>query len=308
MTKPQITPEFYFQNRRVFMKYGITLGMLMLLPKNIFGSEAKKSSIYTLPKDLNLTKEDIATSYNNFYEFSLEKDGVKSKAEKWNLDQKSWRIEISGLVENKKSFSVNELIEMAGGVEERVYRFRCVEGWSMVVPWTGFSLAKLIDKLKPTKGATHVQFQSLSDSKVFTNIKSLPQYPWPYTEGLTLPEAKNELTLIATGMYGKDLPRQNGAPLRLVVPWKYGFKSIKSITKIEFTKSQPKTLWNQLAPDEYGFYANVNPDVAHPRWSQASEKILDKSFLPKRKRTLLFNGYEKEVAALYKDLDLKKNI
>ena len=178
----------------------------------------------------------------------------------------------------------------------------------MVVPWTGFSMAKLIEKLKPTSAATHVLFQSFSDSKIGTNIKSLPQYPWPYTEGLTLPEAKNQLTLIATGLYGKPLPKQNGAPLRLVVPWKYGFKSIKSITKIEFTNSQPKTLWNQLAPNEYGFYANVNPNVDHPRWSQASERILDKGFIPKRKPTLLFNGYEKEVADLYKNLDLKKNI
>lgn len=178
----------------------------------------------------------------------------------------------------------------------------------MVVPWTGFSMAKLIEKLKPTSAATHVLFQSFSDSKIGTNIKSLPQYPWPYTEGLTLPEAKNQLTLIATGLYGKPLPKQNGAPLRLVVPWKYGFKSIKSFTKIEFTNSQPKTLWNQLAPDEYGFYANVNPSVDHPRWSQASERILDKGFIPKRKPTLLFNGYEKEVADLYKNLDLKKNI
>ena len=303
----QITTEFYFKNRRIFMKYGMTLGMAMLMPKIVFG-KIQKNSLYTLPKDLTITKEDIANSYNNFYEFSLEKDEVKPKTEKWNLDAKGWRIEIAGLVANKKTFSVDELIEMAGGVEERVYRFRCVEGWSMVVPWTGFSLAKIIDQLKPSKTATHIEFKSFSDPKIGTNIKSLPQYPWPYTEGLTLAEAKNPLTLIATGMYGKPLPKQNGAPIRLIVPWKYGFKSIKSITKINFTDVQPKTLWNQLAPAEYGFYANVNPDVAHPRWSQATEKILDKSFLPKRKPTLLFNGYEKEVADLYKGLDLKKNI
>lgn len=301
-----ITPEFYFQNRRIFMKYGLTLGLLLLLPKTILAA-GKINENYKLPKDLSLTKEDVATSYNNFYEFSLEKDEVKSKVEKWTLDPK-WKIEIAGLVDTKKSFTLNELIEMGGGLEERVYRFRCVEGWSMVVPWTGFSLAKLIEKLKPNAKATHVQFQSFSDTKIGTNIKSLPQYPWPYTEGLTLAEAKNPLTLIATGLYGKDLPKQNGAPLRLVVPWKYGFKSIKSITKIEFTNTQPKTLWNQLAPDEYGFYANVNPHVDHPRWSQSSERVLDKGFIPKRKPTLLFNGYEKEVADLYKNLDLKKNI
>jgi sulfoxide reductase catalytic subunit YedY len=311
MENLDMTPEFYFKNRRVFMKYGLTLGMMILFPKKIFGAgsyPAKSNSNFNIPKDLNLTKEDVATSYNNFYEFSLEKDEVKPKVEGWNLKTDDWRVQISGLVENKKSFSLNELIELAGGLEERIYRFRCVEGWSMVVPWTGFSMAKLIEKLKPKSAATHVQFQSFSDPKIGTNIKSLPQYPWPYTEGLTLPEAKNQLTLIATGLYGKPLPKQNGAPLRLVVPWKYGFKSIKSITKIEFTNSQPKTLWNQLAPDEYGFYANVNPNVDHPRWSQASERILDKGFIPKRKPTLLFNGYEKEVADLYKNLDLKKNI
>lgn len=302
----EITPEFYFQNRRVFMKYGMTLGLLLLLPKTLLAG-TKINENYKLPKDLTLTKEDVATSYNNFYEFSLEKDEVKSKVEKWTLDP-NWKIEIAGLVENKKSFTLNELIEMGGGLEERVYRFRCVEGWSMVVPWTGFSLSKLIEKLKPTAKATHIQFQSFSDTKIGANIKSLPQYPWPYTEGLTLAEAKNPLALIATGLYGKSLPKQNGAPLRLVVPWKYGFKSIKSITKIEFTNVQPKTLWNQLAPDEYGFYANVNPAVDHPRWSQASERVLDKGFIPKRKPTLLFNGYEKEVAELYKNLDLKKNI
>lgn len=288
------------------MKYGLTLGMLMLLPQKVF-AQNKKSNSYPVPADLALTKEEVATSYNNFYEFSLEKDEVKPKVENWKLDP-NWKIEISGLVQNKKSFSVNELIEMAGGVEERVYRFRCVEGWSMVVPWTGFPLSKLIEKLKPLTTATHIKFQSFSDGKIGTNIKNLPTYPWPYTEGLTIAEAKNQLTLIATGMYGKPLPKQNGAPLRLVVPWKYGFKSIKSITKIEFTNSQPKTLWNTLAPDEYGFYANVNPAVEHPRWSQASERILDKGFIPKRKPTLLFNGYEKEVAELYKNLDLKKNI
>jgi sulfoxide reductase catalytic subunit YedY len=317
MKQNEITPEFYYENRRVFMKYGLTLGLLMLLPKKILSKttlfkssvpNSKNNPQFALPKDLSLTKEDVATSYNNFYEFSLEKDEVKPKTEKWNLNSKNWRVEVAGLVQNKKIFSVDELIELAGGVEERVYRFRCVEGWSMVIPWTGFSMAKLIENLKPTDQATHVQFKSFSDSKIGTNIKSLPQYPWPYTEGLTIAEAKNPLTLIATGMYGKSLPKQNGAPLRLVVPWKYGFKSIKSITKIEFSNTQPKTLWNQLAPYEYGFYANVNPEVSHPRWSQASEKILDKSFFPKRKPTLLFNGYDKEVADLYKNLDLKKNI
>ncbi|PIS11852.1 MAG: protein-methionine-sulfoxide reductase catalytic subunit MsrP [Bdellovibrio sp. CG10_big_fil_rev_8_21_14_0_10_47_8] len=311
MMKEQITPEFLFLHRRELIQKGFLLGMASVFPKWAFGATsfpAKKNEKYGLPdKDLVLTKEDVATSYNNFYEFSLEKGEVKTKVEKWNFNSKDWKIEISGLVEKKKSYSVEELCELAGGIEERIYRFRCVEAWSMVVPWTGFPLARLIEKLKPKSSAKFVKFQSFSDQKIGSNMSELPQYPWPYTEGLTLAEAMNPLTLIATGMYGKTLPKQNGAPLRLVTPWKYGFKSIKSIVKIEFTDVQPKTLWSSLAPAEYGFYANVNPQVDHPRWSQATERILDSSFFPKRKPTLMFNGYEKEVADLYKGLDLAKN-
>lgn len=299
----KITPEYLFLNRRQFMRNSVLLSALLTLPHRVLAETFKSLR----PGD-NLTAEDIATSYNNFYEFSLEKDEVKKKVEKWNLKTADWRVEVTGLVEKPKSYSLDELISLAGGsLEERIYRFRCVEAWSMVVPWSGFPLRNLIEKLKPKAAAKYVQFQTFSDKKIGPNFSGLPHYPWPYTEGLTLEEAKNPLTLMATGLYGKALPKQNGAPLRLVVPWKYGFKSIKSIVKIDFTDKQPKTLWNSLAPDEYGFYANVNPDVAHPRWSQASERILDKAFFPKRKPTLLFNGYEKEVAYLYKDLDLKKN-
>lgn len=283
------------------------MGLSYLIPELGYGKllfPAKANDKFKVD-DLALTKEELATSYNNFYEFSLEKNEVKKKVERWTLSPE-WKIEVAGLVELKKTFSVEELCDLAGGNEERVYRFRCVEAWSMVVPWTGFSLAALVEKLKPTKGAKFVKFQTFADSKIGTNMSGLSGYSWPYTEGLTLEEARHPLSLIATGMYGKPLPKQNGAPLRLVVPWKYGFKSIKSIVKIEFTDQQPKTLWNESASNEYGFYANVNPNVPHPRWSQATERVLDSSFIPKRKPTLMFNGYEKEVASLYTGLDLKK--
>ena len=300
----EVTPEEIYQERRQFVKTGIysmagfSLGASgLLMPNKLQASE----------KDLVPTKESLATSYNNFYEFSLDKGEVKDKVQAWDLKAKDWKVEISGLQDGKKSFSVDELIKLAGGVEERIYRFRCVEAWSMVVPWTGFSLQKLITKLKPKASAKYIVFQTFSDKKIGPNIGNLSSYPWPYTEGLTIEEANHELSLIATGMYGKDLPKQNGAPLRLVVPWKYGFKSIKSIVKIEFTDKQPKTLWNELAPNEYGFYANVNPAVDHPRWTQSTERVLDGKFFPTRIPTKLFNGYEKQVASLYKGLDLTKN-
>jgi len=301
----QVTPERIFWNRREFLKVSMAAGIGTAFP--FAGYAAPLGKINDKFKAAgDLTKEEIATSYNNFYEFSLEKEAVKKKVEAWKLDP-NWKIEVTGLVEKKKSYSVEDLISLAGGVEERIYRFRCVEAWSMIVPWTGFSLAKLLEKLKPSAKAKFVKFQTFGDKSIGTNMGNLPGYPWPYTEGLTIEEAMNPLALIATGLYQKPLPKQNGAPLRLVVPWKYGFKSIKSIVKIEFTDAQPKTLWSELASSEYGFYANVNPKVDHPRWSQASERILDKSFFPKRKPTLLFNGYESEVAHLYKGLDLTKN-
>lgn len=309
----KITPEYLFLNRRRFIQSSVAASLLLSLPYralaeiSLSGAKLNEKFKSLLPKD-SLTSEEVATSYNNFYEFSLEKDEVKKKVEKWSLKNSDWRIEVSGLIEKPQTLGLDDMISLAGGsLEERIYRFRCVEAWSMVVPWSGFPLASLIEKLKPKASAKYVQFQTFSDKKIGPNLTGMPHYPWPYTEGLTLEEAKNPLTLIATGMYGKALPKQNGAPLRLIVPWKYGFKSIKSIVKIEFTDKEPKTLWNALAPDEYGFYANVNPQVDHPRWSQASERILDKGFFPKRKPTLLFNGYEKEVAYLYKGLDLKKN-
>ncbi len=301
-SKIEITSEKDFLNRREFLKNTSQVASTSVL----FGFAANP-----IFKEADLlgkvTAEKNALSYNNFYEFSLDKEEVKSKVEKWNLDVQQWKVQVEGLCEKTGSYSIDELVKMSGGSqEERVYRFRCVEGWSMVLPWGGFELAKLINTLKPKSKAKYIYFQSFKDSKVAPNIENL-NYPWPYQEGLLLEEALNPLAFIATGLYGKPLPKQSGAPLRLVVPWKYGFKSIKSIVKIGFTDNQPKTLWNELAPKEYGFFANVNPKVDHPRWSQATERVIDGKLFPTRQPTLMFNGYEKQVASLYQGLDLSKN-
>jgi sulfoxide reductase catalytic subunit YedY len=314
----EVTPEDIYMNRRQLMKAGTlsaAMGWITLnWPQALQAAEMKKlvfkqnKSFVVNDKDRPLTKEDLAVSYNNFYEFSLDKGEVKDKVEKWNLNRDTWTVEVSGLKGGaKKKLDVQSLIQMGGGLEERIYRFRCVEAWSMVVPWTGFPLAELIKKLDPDPKAKYVRFQTFDDGKIGSNMKGLPYYPWPYVEGLTMEEAMNPLTFIATGMYGKEIPKQNGAPLRLVVPWKYGFKSIKSIVKIDFVETRPVGLWEKLASDEYGFYANVNPKVSHPRWSQATERVLDGKFFPTRIPTLMFNGYEKEVGGLYKGLDLTKN-
>ncbi len=292
----EVTPESVYMDRRKFIQTGVTA----------MAAFAVNPSFSKVDSDRTMTKEELATSYNNFYEFSLDKGEVKSKVEAWKLKDEDWKIEVTGLVETKKTYSMADLVKLAGPEEERIYRFRCVEGWSMVLPWDGVELSKLIKALKPKSSAKYVVFQSFGDHKIGSNMDSLPFYPWPYQEGLTMEEAMHPLALIATGMYGKKLPRQNGAPIRLVVPWKYGFKSIKSIVKIEFSDKQPKTLWNELAPAEYGFYANVNPNVDHPRWSQASERVLDGKFFPTKIPTKMFNGSESEVAGLYKGLDLKK--
>lgn len=294
----QITPEDIYLNRRKLIQLaGFGLGAISLNPQ--FKEEDLSRKI---------TEEKLATSYNNFYEFSFEKDEVREKVTKWNLNIDDWKIEVEGLVEKKGKFSLEEIVKLAGGKqEERVYRFRCVEAWSMVLPWGGFELSKLIESLKPSPSAKFVAFQSFSKLDAAVNMTKV-SYPWPYQEALTIEEAKNKLAFMATGLYGKLLPKQNGAPIRLVVPWKYGFKSIKSIQKIIFLENQPKTLWNELAPKEYGFYANVNPRVDHPRWSQARERVIDGKLLPNRQDTLLFNGYAKYVEHLYKGLDLTKNI
>ncbi len=304
-----VTPESAFLNRREILAGLGFLGASALLNSSAFAQVVKPSAAtvkYVVSDpDRPITKEDLATSYNNYYEFSLDKKDVKKEAANWKRPEK-WKISISGLVEKPFELDLTDFMKSVV-LEERVYRFRCVEAWSMVLPWQGFELSKLIERAKPTTKAKYIKFKTHVDAKQMPNIKKMPYYPWPYTEGLTMAEAIHPLAFMATGIYNKPLPNQNGAPVRLVVPWKYGFKSIKSIDVIEFTSEEPKSLWQALAPDEYGFYANVNPQVSHPRWSQARETRIDGSFIPKKIPTLKFNGYEKEVASLYAGLNLKKH-
>jgi sulfoxide reductase catalytic subunit YedY len=239
-------------------------------------------------------------NYNNFYEFTTNKETVSGVASRF--EARPWTVAVSGAVHKPRMFDIDELVR-AFPLEERVYRMRCVEGWSMVIPWSGFPLAKLLDHVEPMSDATYVSFQTLLDPSRMPNQKS-DVLPWPYVEGLRIDEAMNPLTLLAVGLYGRELPAQNGAPLRLVVPWKYGFKGIKSIVEITVTMKRPKTTWNLQAANEYGFFANVNPEVDHPRWSQATEQRLGESG---RRPTLLFNGYGTQVADLYKGMDLRVN-
>jgi methionine sulfoxide reductase catalytic subunit len=304
-----VTPEAYYLRRREFLRvFGLGLAASAFLPPALLAALAG------FPDSLNpsfkldgvkLTPEDSVTSYNNFYEWGLGKDQPKDLANRgWKT--KPWTLEIGGLCANPRKIEIDELIKLVGPIERRNYRHRCVETWSMVIPWDGFPLAKLVDLAQPKPEAKYVKFTSFFDPAHCPGQRS-NDFPWPYTEGLTLPEATNELAFIATGLYGKPLRNQNGAPIRLVVPWKYGFKSAKSLVKIEFLAERPKTLWNELAPNEYGFCANVNPNVDHPRWSQASERVIGAGFFSGRQPTLMFNGYEKQVAALYAGVDLRRN-
>jgi sulfoxide reductase catalytic subunit YedY len=255
--------------------------------------------------DLKVTPEELATSYNNFYEFGTGKDDPKDYANRgWKTEP--WTVELKGEINQPGRWDVNDLIAKLGGIEQRVYRHRCVEAWSMVIPWDGFALAKLVALADPKPTAKFLRFIAFNDPASAPGQRE-PILDWPYVEGLRLDEATHELAFIATGMYGKPIPNQNGAPLRLVVPWKYGFKGIKSIVRIEFTSRQPRNSWQEMAPQEYGFFANVNPTVDHPRWSQASERIIGGGFFSGKQPTLMFNGYEKQVAALYAGLDLRKN-
>ena len=237
-------------------------------------------------------------NYNNFYEFSTDKEGVAPRAA--GFDTKGWQVEVGGLVHAPRTFDLDDLRKIAP-TEERIYRMRCVEAWSMVIPWAGYSLSKLLEVVRPTSDARYVAFQTLLDPKRMPGQKTLV-LDWPYVEGLRLDEAMHPLALLATGLYGRELPPQDGAPVRLVVPWKYGFKGIKSIVKITLTSKQPPATWNLQAPREYGFYANVNPAVDHPRWSQATEQRIGDSG---RRKTLLFNGYTEQVGSLYAAMDLR---
>jgi sulfoxide reductase catalytic subunit YedY len=246
-----------------------------------------------------LTPYEAVTNFNNYYEFTTAKEGVASLAADFNTSP--WQVEVGGLVHHPRTFGLEDILKLFPQ-QERVYRLRCVEAWSMVIPWQGFPLSLLLKEVEPTGAATHVRFETVYRPDEMRGQR-VPSYPWPYQEGLRLDEAMHDLAILATGLYGAPLPVQNGAPVRLVVPWKYGFKSIKAIVKIELVDYQPDTLWSTVAPNEYGFYSNVNPEVSHPRWSQASERRIGESG---RRPTLMFNGYAEEVAELYAGMDLRE--
>lgn len=293
----EITPEHLFLNRRRLMAAALA-GML---PAGAWGADR----ITPLPARRTMAVDDDPTpykdiiSYNNFYEFGTGKGDPAANAS--SLRPTPWTLVVDGLCNKPQKYDVDKLLA-SGVLEERVYRMRCVEGWSMVIPWIGFPLEYLISRAEPLASARYVAFQTLDDPQQMPGQKGRV-LRWPYVEGLRLDEARNPLTLMAVGLYGKTLANQNGAPIRLVVPWKYGFKSAKSIVRIRFTEKQPPTSWNIAAPDEYGFYSNVNPDVDHPRWSQATERRIG-DFL--KRRTLPFNGYADQVAGLYRGMDLKR--
>lgn len=305
-----ITPKGVYLNRRELIAgtalagaaavVGASLGELVS-PTTIAQANAKIDGIKksSLSTNETITPEKDVTNYNNYYEFSTDKYEPAGLAK--NFKTRPWTVTIDGAVEKKQELDVDTIIKMASP-EERIYRHRCVEGWSIVVPWVGFSLSELINKAKPTSKARFVEFTTIEDSKQMPGQRGRV-LDWPYVEGLRMDEAMHPLALLCFGMYGEALPNQDGAPLRVVVPWKYGFKSGKAIVRIRFTDSQPRTTWAEMAPNEYGFYANVNPHVDHPRWSQAKERRLGE-FL--KRPTLMFNGYD-QVASLYNGMDLKKN-
>ncbi len=313
-----VAPEAIYVNRRQFLK---TLGFTGLgiwgfiagcaekssevsaqesgvegvrrsIPKPLPPYPASRNPNYTV--DRPITTEEVAAAYNNFYEFTTDKGRVWKLAEKFAT--RPWKIEVTGLVHKKRTFDVDDLIKLFP-LEERVYRHRCVEAWSMVVPWVGFPFKKLIDEVQPTSDAKFVRMVSFLRPEQAPGQKYERWYPWPYYEGLTMAEATNELTMMVTGIYGHALPNQHGAPVRIITPWKYGYKSIKSIVQIEFVSKQPPTFWNDVAPNEYDFSSNVTPNVPHPRWSQASERVIDTGL---RIPTLRYNGYEEYVAHLYR--------
>ncbi len=302
----EITPEHVYLNRRAFLKVAgsaLLTGTLAACGVQPQTQTPARTPVPGKTDELGdpITPYEITSNYNNYYEFSTDKRAVARLAKDFPTDP--WTIEVTGLVKRPFKIGLEDLLR-AFPQEERIYRLRCVEGWSVVVPWQGFPLAKLLARAEPTSEARYVRFVSIYKPEAMPGQRKYRTFPWPYTEGLRLDEAMHPLTILATGMYGKLLPPQNGAPVRLVVPWKYGFKSIKAVVKIELVATQPKTFWNTVAPHEYGFYANVNPNVPHPRWSQATERRLGESG---RRPTLMFNGYEEEVAYLYKGMDLREN-
>jgi sulfoxide reductase catalytic subunit YedY len=303
-SESEITPESIYKKRRDFMKAGTVLGTGLLLNQLPTVSQASlqidsyRRNVITLDEELTDYKD--ATRYNNFYEFGTDKTDPAKYSRDFNTD--NWTISVSGECEKSGEFKLEDLFQNFA-IEERVYRLRCVEAWSMVIPWLGVPLSSILESFKPTSKAKYVAFKTLLDPERMPGQKR-PILDWPYIEGLRIDEAMHPLTLLAVGMYGKTMPNQNGAPVRLVVPWKYGFKSIKSIVSIEFTEKQPRTTWNLSGPREYGFYSNVNPKVSHPRWSQAKERRIGDFF---KRETLMFNGYQEEVASMYTGMDLKKS-
>lgn len=298
-----ITPQELFLKRRKFMKLGVGASVAPFLIDSLMAQTS-----FGVPLDyvaqnspLNPTKEELATSYNNFYEFGFGKDDPKRNSK--SFAPKSWKLSITGEVKKPLQIELQDLLQRVK-LQERVYRLRCVEAWSMVIPWIGFELRELLAMVEPTPKAKYVKFTTLFDPSMFPAQKSLfPSIDFPYVEGLRLDEAYHPLSILAVGMYGKSLLPQNGAPIRLVVPWKYGFKYIKSIATIELVSERPISTWEKQNPREYGFYANVNPNVPHPRWSQASERVIGERG---RQRTLYLNGYDKEVGYLYEGMNPKE--
>jgi len=314
----EVTPKSVYLNRRAFMAKAIgagaaAAGAAAVAGKRIASMLSPESSVHadtkltTVKSPLSLTGvpatsfQDI-THYNNFYEFGPNKDDPAREA--YRLKTRPWTVSIEGHVQKPQKIDIDSLMKLHP-LEERIYRFRCVEAWSMVIPWAGYSLSELIKLAQPLPSAKYVQFLSQADPNTMPGLMHV-SLDWPYSEGLRMDEAMHPLTLLTFGLYGEPLPNQDGAPVRIVVPWKYGFKSAKSIVKIKFVDKQPRTTWNDMAPDEYGFYSNVNPNVDHPRWSQKTERVIGASIFKQRQPTLMFNGYEDQVAKLYTGMDLKK--
>ena len=302
----EITPlDTFLSRRRIIKAMALAGGVALGGPLSLAVAHAERVRLFGVKKsalsiDEKQTPYDVVTTYNNFYEFGTDKSDPAENAQR--LKTQPWTVSVEGEIKRPKMYDIDELFKL-GALEERVYRMRCVEGWSMVIPWAGYPLNELIRRVEPTANAKYVEFVTLADPKTMNGLRS-PVLEWPYVEALRLDEAMHPLTLLTLGLYGEMLPNQNGAPVRIVIPWKYGFKSGKSLVKIRFVEKQPTTTWMRAGSTEYGFYSNVNPDVDHPRWSQAMERRLGE--VAKRK-TLMFNGYGEQVASLYTGMDLKQN-
>jgi sulfoxide reductase catalytic subunit YedY len=305
----EITPRDVYQRRREFLQAAgvLTAAASLSVASIVAGPRVARAgaklpnvrkSAFSVAEEQTPYKD--VTTYNNYYEFGTDKDEPAENAH--TLKTRPWTVAVEGEVKKPKTFDIDELLKLAP-LEERVYRMRCVEGWSMVIPWVGYPLSELIKRVEPTGKAKYVEFITLADPQQMPGI-TMPVLKWPYTEGLRMDEAQHPLTILCLGLYGEALPNQNGAPVRVVIPWKYGFKNGKSVVKIRFTERQPQTTWNIAQPREYGFYSNVNPEVDHPRWSQAKERRIGEFG---KRPTLMFNGYAGQVAALYAGMDLKKN-